>query len=154
MEAISHITNFVTSKAQIHNFEDQVVSSVKDGITNPITLQVYLKAFVKAADGILKRIAEDSLREAVKYGKSAIIHGAHVDVAEFGTKYSYENCEDVIWNQLNTDSISIAEKKKDRETFLKTLKEPITVVDEQTGETWKIIPPLKKSTTGIKVTFV
>jgi len=153
MEAVSHITNFVTSKARIQNFEDQVVSSVKDGITNPLKIQVYLKSFIKAGEGILNRISEDVLIEAEKHGKSFEAHGARVDVSELGIKYDYEHCQDKDWERLNSEFNNIAEKKKDRETFLKTLKKPITVVDEETGETWKINPPIRKSTTGVKITI-
>lgn len=151
--AVSHIMNFVTSKDRVQAFEDQVVSSVKDGITNPLEIHIYLKAFMKAAEGILKRIADDSLREAEKHGRSSEVHGARVEVCELATRYDYTNCCDKKWETFDRIIKNISEEKKDRESFLKTIKDKLTLVDEDTGEVSEIFPPIKTSTTGIKITI-
>jgi len=51
------------------------------------------------------------------------------------------------WRESN------AEGRKERETFLKALKEPMEVLDSVTGEVIILRPPVKKSTEGIKVSI-
>jgi hypothetical protein len=44
-------------------------------------------------------------------------------------------------------------ERKDRETFLKSLKSKTSILDEETGELIEIFPPYKTSKTGITVTL-
>jgi len=43
--------------------------------------------------------------------------------------------------------------RKERETFLRALKEPMEVLDNMTGEVIILRPPVKKSTEGVKVSI-
>ena len=74
-------------------------------------------------------------------------------MSELSTKYDYFNCQDVAWNDLTKQITELTEKRKEREAMLKTIKEPITLVDEPTGETWTLNPAIKTSTSGIKITI-
>jgi len=74
-------------------------------------------------------------------------------VSELGTKYDYINCSDIVWNDLTKQITELTEKRKEREAMLKTVKEPMTLVNETTGQTWKVNPAIKTSTSGIKVTI-
>jgi hypothetical protein len=47
----------------------------------------------------------------------------------------------------------LKEKVKHRETFLKALKEPLSIIDEETGDLQRVHPPKKSSSTTVKVTF-
>lgn len=57
------------------------------------------------------------------------------------TQNSFKN--DETWIRLN-------DMLKERESLLKSLKEPTTFLDETTGEVTKINPPVKTTTTYIK----
>jgi hypothetical protein len=50
--------------------------------------------------------------------------------------------------------VALKEKIKERETFLKSLKAPLEVVNTDTGETTTIVPPVKKSTSTFKFTAI
>lgn len=134
-------------------YVEQVVNEIKEGVMNPLTAYVYIKSMEKSLEDISSGIKEDVIREAAKYEKSFEFHGARIEQAELGTKYDFANCNDVVWNDLNKQIVELTEKRKEREAILKTLKEPMTLVDESTGETWQVHPPIKTSTSGIKVTI-
>jgi len=49
--------------------------------------------------------------------------------------------------------LKIEEKKRDFEKFLKSLSEPTSILDEETGEVIKHEPPVKSTSTFIKTDF-
>jgi len=152
--AISTLTYFNTSKEGINRFVDKVVSEVEGGLINPLDLVIYLRSIQKSIDGINDKVKQMIIDEADKYPqKSFEYKGAMISKEELGTKYDYENCEDMIWGKLDSEIKGLTEKKKERETFLKTIKDPIGYTDTETGETWKVNPPIKRSTSGVKVTI-
>lgn len=152
-KAISTITNFTTSKDGITKFVNQCVNEIEAGLIDPLHMSIYLKTMEKIIEGIQAKIKASALSEAEKYGKSFEFRGAKIDVSELGTKYDYVNCCDVVWNDLNKQIAELTEKRKEREAMLKTIKEPVTMVDETTAETWTVNPAIKTSTSGIKVTI-
>ena len=151
--AVSTLSTFNTSKEGIKRYVDQVVGEIKNGVMNPLLAHLYIKSMEKSLEGISAQIKEDVINEAYKYEKSFDFHGARIEQAELGTKYDFTNCNDVVWNDLNKKITELTEKKKEREAMLKTVKDTMTLVDESTGETWKVNPAIKTSTTSIKVTI-
>lgn len=152
--AIGYARMLPTTQTQIDVFSDQVIESVRQGETNPLEVLVILKAFEKATERILKEVRENYVREADKYPeKSFEAFGAKLDKAEVGTSYDYSVCNDPIYKRLFQVNFEANGQLKERETFLRALKQPMTMIDESTGEVVTVIPPLKKSTTSLKVTI-
>lgn len=143
-----------TTQTQIDIFSDLMIESVKNGEINPIEVLVIIKSFERAGERILKEIRENYVKEADKYPeKSFEMFGAKIEKAEVGVSYDYSTSNDPIYfrrldiaDRANTDL-------EQRKAFLNMLKEPITIVDEGTGEIVEIKPPLKKSTSSVKVTI-
>jgi hypothetical protein len=54
---------------------------------------------------------------------------------------------------LSKEIESIKEKLKERETFLKSIKEKLEIIDTESGELNIINPCTKSSSTTLKVTF-
>src|SRR3990167_489829 len=133
-KAISTITNFVTSKDGITKFVNQCVSEIEAGLIDPLHMSIYLKTMEKIIKGIQAKIKASALTEADKYGKSFDFRGAKIDVSELGTKYDYTNCKDIVWNDLTKKITELTERRKEREAMLKTVKEPMTLVDPDSGE--------------------
>lgn len=96
------------------------------------------------------------LREEIeKSGKSLTRpSGTKIELAEVGTKYDYSKCEDLTLTDLELKLSGIEKKVKQRQEFLKTVPvEGLVVTDEQTGETFKVYPPSKTSTSSYKITL-
>jgi hypothetical protein len=59
-------------------------------------------------------------------------------------RYDYSTCGDKIWDRLSKEL-------KDRQEFLKGIKEEISVNDTGTGEVFSIMPPVKSGKDGLNV---
>lgn len=144
-KALSYIYVLPSAKSEVSIFASQIIGEVESGNINPIELKIRLKWIERLIDAIDKPIKDAVLREASKFGKRFEHNGFRIEETETGTSYDYSN--DVIWNTLK-------EKIKEREAFLKTLKEPLSIVDEETGEITICVPPIKKSTTSLRFTAI
>ena len=101
-----------------------------------------------------KETLVNQMTAAEKYPENSFeFSGATIQKAELGTRYDFSVCNDHVHKCLTEISKQNSEQLKDREDFLKSLKGQMTILDEGTGEVIKIMPPLKKSTTGLKVTI-
>ena len=97
----------------------------------------------------------DYVREEIsKNGKQLETNSAKIELAETGVKYSFDNCGDPIYQQLEQQLQSIEADLKDRKEFLKTVPmSGLSIMNEQTGEVSMIYPPSKQSTSTYKITL-
>jgi hypothetical protein len=156
-EAVSMISIFDTDKSERKSFIQQVLNSIDTGDVNPMQLHYQIKCL----QDILKGITESKaykyavLDEALKHGnKSFDYKNSEVSIKEAGTKYNYESCNDPKYHQLLNEYNTAKERLDEYQEYLKTI--PIVgvqVVDEETGETYKIHRPTKTSTTTVTITL-
>lgn len=86
--------------------------------------------------------------------KCQLPNGTKIEEAEAGVKYDYSACGDAEWDSMAKLIEKLDKAIKERETFLKTIPMAgMVITDEETGETRKIYPPLKTSTTTYKLTI-
>jgi hypothetical protein len=151
MGAIRMLANTQTS---IDVMSDQLIEAVKNGEASALELMVFLNAFEKVTERVKKEIKENVMNEADKYHERTFeIMGNKFEKSELGTKYDYSACGDLIYHRLLGVSTEASKQVKERENFLKALKHSITLVDEESGEVYTVTPPLKTSTSGIKITI-
>ncbi len=141
------------TKDQIAIFAKQLEDGLNNGQIVGSELLRFQKAMEKIFEQIKPTLISTTIDEISQYEKNAIIKGTEFSITEAGTKYDYSKCNDSVYNDLCVSLDYAKEKVKDRETFLKALKAPMTVVDEDSGEIVEIFPPSKTSTTTVKVTF-
>ena len=149
METTEVMELMPTTKAQVNSFVEKTVALVKDGIYDALRLKAQITSIKKACEDIDAAIKADYIDAAIKYGvKSFEIYGVKIELSDnIGTRYDYSNCGDKIYD-------SACKIKKEREGVLKALKNSISIVDADTGEVYKITPPVKYSSEGIKVTLI
>lgn len=141
-----------SSAGETARFAKQLIESVKHGEANPLQLIVQLHALTKVYELVREEIESDMLREADKYPEKVIeAFGARLEKSEVGTKYNYHVSKDSEWERLDSEIRALEDKRKERETFLKALKEPITTLNKETGEIEEIRAPLKTSKSGLKI---
>lgn len=137
---------------QVAKFSKQLVQSVMDGETNPLELLVLLRALEKTSETVIDCIRENINSAAGKFSEREIeMFGAKLEKSEVGVKYDYASTGDAIWEQRDAGVNAAESLRKEREAFLRTLRQPMTVVDESTGEVTQIKPPIKRSTSFVKV---
>jgi hypothetical protein len=139
------------TKDQVNRFSVQLVNAVKEGEVNPLQLKALFKVMEKVSENVGVLIKEDILSEADKYSeKKFTAFGFEIEKAEVGTKYDYLVCRDPVYNQRLQIFTEAKKQLDERAEFLKSLKEPLTVVDDESGEVATIKPPTKKSESGLK----
>ena len=149
-DAIAYAT---PSKEKAQEIADRLIQHYTDN-GNPLEGMVKVRWFQSILDKVAEGILSASLDEAHKYGKERItLYGAELAVKEAGTKWSYDNCNDPVYLDLNEKSGAMKDLIKERETFLKAIKSATTIVDDTTGEVVTINPPAKTSKTIVEVRF-
>ena len=142
------------SKETIKEHSINLLADLDNGYITPLQLAAQLKYFEDIIANIKEEVRQRVVAEQSKYGKERMtFKGATFDVKEAGVKYDYSQCECTIWNDINKQIEALTEQRKEREAFLKSLKERLTYVDESTGEIVTIYPPQKKSTTTYAITW-
>ena len=96
-----------------------------------------------------KNIKEHLFTDLRKFeGCKTSAFGVDFSEMEGGIKYDYSETES--WCKLQYEIDRLKEKQKDIETFCKSLKDSVKILDEETGELEDFYPPSKTSTTTIK----
>ena len=131
-----------------------ILKAVDEGAVNALEARIRLKAIEEVVSTASSSIAKYVRDEAEKHGaKSFDYMGAKVELAETGVNYNYDVCGDQEWEELQASLKQLKADIKAREEFLKSLKKPITVANEETGEIITINPPVKTSTSGVKISI-
>lgn len=138
--------------SEVARFSKGIIEAVKCGDVNPLEVLVMLRSLEAVSELVREEIGDNILTAAEKYPEKKFeAFGAILERSEVYTRYEYDTSKDVEWEQLDSEFKSIERKRKDREDFLRALKNPMTVVSPETGEVYEIRPPFKKSKTGVKV---
>jgi hypothetical protein len=150
--AIGALRIMPASKQEAGRFAAQVINSVKAGDVNPHEVLVLLRALQNVSETVLDGIKENINTETERYSEKRFeAYGATLEKAELATRYKYELSGDREWERRKAGVDAALNLLKEREAFLRALKEPMTAVDEESGEVFRIVPPPKFSTSGIKV---
>lgn len=143
-----------STSTQIDFFSDSIIQEVKEGNASALKVIVQLKAMELASKRILKEIKDNVLTEADKYpGVKFNFLGNELSKGDVHTEYDYSKCGDTEWERRKVDADTAVERLKERETFLKALKDPIVMADTLTGEMVTVSPPIKRSTPGVKISI-
>lgn len=150
--ALSYLTVLPSTADEVKRFSTQIINQVNSGEENPLKLLVLLRALEATAETIRKGIQTNIMSEVDKYSeKSFEAYGARLEKSEVGVEYDYAATGDRDWFKFKTAEDTASENRKIREAVLRNIREPFTVLDEETGEVYEIRPPLKKSKSGVKV---
>ena len=122
----------------------------------PLKIHTYLKSIEDISKQLTdhKTYREYLLNAAEKHGKKFQYQNAEFIIKEVGTKYDYSNCNDLELNDLMRQmDVLKARIDKKQETLKHLPLSGMLTTDEKTGDTYKIYPPSKKSTTAVSVTL-
>lgn len=142
------LSSIEPSKFSIELLKQTIVQHFRETGENPLDMIVKAEAVIQLLEGIRAELKQDviDILDRFPQGKAEVL-GAEVLKAESGVKYAYDG--DYTWSKLNQELDAIKYKMKERESLLKTIKEPL--VDPETGE--MIHPAPKYSTTTFKISL-
>lgn len=116
----------------------QMIETLEQAIKNPLVVKaVRDEAELYAKEGGLR------------------LYGHKIEPIEAGTKYNYSECNDPVYKRLLEKKAIIEAEVKAREKFLQAVPyKGMSINDEETGEAdITIFPPVKTSTSTVKITF-
>lgn len=130
-----------------------LTTAVIDGRLKPLETLARLKFAETTIKTAIEGVMPAAIDEAAKYGRGEKITaiGCELTQKESGVKYDFTGCGDAVYDRLTAEMEALKERIKDRENFLKTVKEGMTVVDEESGEVMTIRPCCKTSKTIVEV---
>lgn len=132
-------------------FSTQLINAVKNGEVNPLQLKAIFKIFEKVHEIVSNATKSEQLNEASLYPETKFnAFGFEITKEELGVKYVYANCGDPVYNHRLKIFEEAQDQLEEREKFLKSLKVPITIIDDESGEVATINPPLKTGKSGLK----
>jgi len=154
MTPVSVINLLPSTSDEVNRFANNVIQSVKNGEENPLQMLLQVRAMEKAFKIITEKIKENYLNEADKYpGDKFDFKGNMIQKGDVHTEYDYSVCGDPIWVQRKGILDMAKDQLDERQEFLRALREPMTIVDDESGEVATVRPPAKKSTPGLKITI-
>jgi hypothetical protein len=141
------------SKSQAQLFAQQIIDQVESGSIDSLEVHIRCKALITALGQVIESIETLTLAEAEKHGKSFEFKNARIEVKELGSKWHFDKSNDSKYFNIKSNIEKLDIERKDRETFLKSLKQKTSILDEETGELIEVFPAYKTSKTGITVTL-
>jgi len=137
------------NKDYIGSLVEQARVNLSDGQIDALKLLVTAKKGQELFSQLEKTVRPYAESET-RLGKGEIYKKFGCDISEkmTGVSYDFSNCDDSEWNDLNAQILDLTEKRKKRETFLKTLRK--SIYDENGIE---IKPPIHKGKLGLAVSI-
>ena len=159
---------FQTTRDERKSFVSDLINALNDGELKPLDIHLQIKSMEDIISQLTDRNEKTNknftaairyhqlLLEAVEQYKerSFDYQNAKFEVKEVGTKYDYSQCNDAEYFELVAQQKELTEKVKAKEKFLQTVPvKGVIVTNEETGETYTVYPPSKKSTTSVSVSL-
>lgn len=157
IKLFSYLDNGSLSKETMQNQSRTLIQPIIDGEIDPLRAVAKIRFLSDMLAATLKddRVKDVILNEIDKNGgKEVTAFGVKFSQKEMGVSYDYTVCQDPEYNRLATEMETLKAKIKEREKYLMGIPaEGIPMVDQETGDCYKIIRPLRRASLGYSVTF-
>jgi len=146
--ASSYLALMPITKQEIKTFSEKLIAEITAGFVDPLQVAVNLKAMEEVIATVRKdKSVQAEILAVVSRNNNKVEHSGATIEMRLKSKYHYE--EDTAWSEINAQITALDAKRKEREAFLKALKQE--VADPLTGEI--ISPILVESEETLVVTF-
>lgn len=124
-----------------------VVDNYLDGHKSPAEGLVMAKKMIDMGEMIKENLADPAANELkIAKGDKYDLQGNTITEQMVGVRWSYKDCGDPIWNELN-------EKIKEREKFLQSIKGSKEDFIPETGEVVRILEPTKSGKLSLVIKY-
>ena len=145
------------TRTAISDQSNLLIQSIIGGEIDPLRAVAKIRFLSDMLAAALKddRVKDVILNEIDKNGgKEVTAFGVKFSQKEMGVSYDYTVCQDPEYNRLATEMETLKAKMKEREKYLMGIPaEGIPMVDQETGDCYKVIRPLRRASLGYSVTF-
>lgn len=116
-----------SNKAFRTELAQTVVQDVRDGLLDPTQVFIYANKGKEFFDSVVNNVRPIVASKQIQKGGIKSYHSEIIEKKN-PDSYDFSVCGDFEWDNLNAQLTEIKEKIKERETFLKTLKEPMATM--------------------------
>lgn len=141
-------------KVNLKRAIDTITNEVSEGNYDSLKgliLALKGKVFFTDLEKSLRPLAENDYLNRIEKGYS--VHDTEVDQAATKTDYDYHICGDPVYERLVLQADKAKSDLDARTSLLKTLTKPMEMIDEETGESFRCLPPNKLQKQGLKITL-
>lgn len=157
METNKLAIQFPQTKSEIKMFAQNMINSVVDGNVDPLKTKVQISALKKALETIEENdeFKQCVMNETDKYQKSELLNlfNAKIEIRETSVKHDFSQCGHIKYNRIIRALDKLNAMKKAIEDRLKATHEAETIVNEKTGEIYRVVPPTKQSKNSVVITI-
>ena len=157
IKLFSYLDNGSLSKETMQMQSSALIQPIIDGEIDPLRAVAKIRFLSDMLAAALKddRVKNVILNEIDKNGgKEVTAFGVKFTQKEMGVSYDFSVCQDPEYNRLAGEMETLKTKMKEREKYLMGIPaEGIPMVDQETGDCYKIIRPLRRASLGYSVTF-
>ena len=157
IKLFSYLDNGSLSKETMQMQSSALIQPIIDGEIDPLRAVAKIRFLSDMLAAALKddRVKDVILNEIDKNGgKEVTAFGVKFAQKEMGVSYDFSVCQDPEYNRLAADMETLKAKMKEREKYLMGIPaEGIPMVDQETGDCYKVIRPLRRASLGYSVTF-
>jgi hypothetical protein len=130
------------------SFTSQIIDGLDGGYIDPLKIMSSIKNLQAILTDIEAFAKPMVIEELEKNGGKLELYGMSLQKKEGGTKYDFSKTNDLTYSELSAKLENAKKSLKEREDFLKSLPtDGQEIVDEGSGEVYKIYRPIKSSTT-------
>lgn len=147
---IQNKTLLSLKKGEILQLACEILQQVNDGLLDEVDVKVFVKKgetfFNALNEGLSGKV---DLPQEKEYKK----HGCTMSMQDTGVRYDYSGCGHPVIDEMNqflTDKKPIIEKIQKELKFIKTKTE---IIDEETGETFEVNPPIRRAGRSVVIRF-
>ena len=157
IKLFSYLDNSSLSKETMQMQSSTLIQPIIDGEIDPLRAVAKIRFLSDMLAATLKddRVKNVILNEIDKNGgKEVTAFGVKFTQKEMGVSYDFSVCQDPEYNRLAGEMETLKAKMKEREKYLMGIPaEGIPMVDQETGDCYKVIRPLRRASLGYSVTF-
>ena len=157
IKLFSYLDNGSLSKETMQMQSSALIQPIIDGEIDPLRAVAKIRFLSDMLAAALKddRVKDVILNEIDKNGgKEVTAFGVKFTQKEMGVSYDFTVCQDPEYNRLAGEMEALKAKMKEREKYLMAIPaEGIPMVDQETGDCYKVIRPLRRASLGYAVTF-
>ena len=157
IKLFSYLDNDSLSKETMRMQSSALIQPIIDGEIDPLRAVAKIRFLSDMLAAALKddRVKDVVLSEIDKNGgKEATAFGVKFSQKEMGVSYDFSVCGDPEYDRLAKEMEALKSQMKEREKYLLGIpSEGIPMVDQETGDCYKIIRPLRRASLNYSVTF-
>lgn len=140
------------NKEEMTNIVSRYLEDMAYDGGEPLKDLALCRKYIFLLEELEKGLKDFAIKELETYDRNETdVLGTTVKAVDAGVKYDFS--ESKAWAEQKARVDAESKRLKDIEAFAKTLKSKTTLVDEETGETMEYFPPVKTSSTSIRVTL-